>query len=68
MIPRQILSPHMMMDFLCFVDKQLIAAQILGLSVGMGQVFDLELTIDPSVKVRINNIHGLQDNFRRNIN
>ena len=59
-----------MTDFLCFVDKQLTAAQILGLAVGMGQAFDLELAINPSdkVKVRINKLHSLHDNFRRNTN
>ena len=58
-----------MTNFLCFVDKQLAAAQILGLAVGMGQVFDLELAIDPSDKgkFRINKLHSLHDNFRRNI-
>ena len=60
----------MIMDFLCFIDKQLTAAQILGLTVGMGQAFDLELAIDPSdnIKVRINQLHSLHNNFRRNIN
>ena len=60
----------MMMDFSCFADKQLTAAQIPEPALGMGQVSDLELAIDPSdkVKVRINKFHILYDNFRRNIN
>ena len=51
--------PHMMTDFLCFVNKQLTAAQILGLAVGKAaiseieQVLDWELADNPSDKVKV---------------